>query len=61
MMSQINDASPEEGENLQDDSKFFAKNSHSNRLNPNQNSVNLGLFKSQALMRKEAHIKNPKE
>jgi hypothetical protein len=61
IMSQINDASPEEGENLQDDSKFFAKNSQSKCLNPNRNSVNQGLFKSEALMRKEAHIKKPKE
>lgn len=61
IMSQINDASPEEGENSQDDTKFFAKNSDSNCLNPNRNSVNLGLFKSQSLMRKEAHIKKPKE
>ena len=61
IMSQINDASPEEGENSQDDTKFFAKNSDSNCLNMNRNSVNLGLFKSQALMRKQAHIKKPKE
>ena len=61
IMSQINDASPEECENSQDDTKFFARNSDSNCLNPNRNSVNLGLFKSEALMRKEAHIKKPKE
>jgi len=61
IMSQINDASPEEGENSQDGTKFFAKNSDSNCLNMNGNSVNLGLFKSQALMRKQAHIKKPKE